>query len=337
MKKWWIILPLVLLLIGGAAALVVYKYVKMPYEGADVRLYISRGSTETEVTKLLADSLGDGYASHVTRIWKKRGDNIATTSGSYVIRHGETALQVASKLRSGNQTPVRVTIGAPRTFDEVAKRIASQLDFTEEDFIAVCDSILPSRGFTQETYPAAILPDTYEFYWNVTPEKALDRLLRYRNDFWNDERRAKASKLNLSPVQVATLASIVEEETARSDERPTVARLYLNRLNRGMKLQADPTVKFAVGDPTLKRILYKHLETESPYNTYLHEGLPPGPIRVPEKTTLDAVLNAPAHNYIYMCAREDFSGYHYFETTLSRHNANARKYQLALDGKNIRR
>ena len=158
----------------------------------------------------------------------------------------------------------------------------------------------------------------------------------YRNRFWDKSRRSKAARLGLTPAEVATIASIVEEETAKTDEKPKVARLYLNRLQKGIKLQADPTVKFASGDFSLRRITGKHLAIESPYNTYKISGLPPGPIRVPASSTLDAVLNAPNHNYIYMCAKEDFSGYHNFASDYATHQANARRYQAELNRRGIR-
>lgn len=336
MKKLLIIIPLVLLLAGAIAGFTIYKYVTMPYRGETKTIRISRTADFDEMSKILVDSLGSDFAGHVIKIWRYKDGDIAKAAGCYEIKRGETAKGVAARLCTGSQNPVKVVIAAHRTFSDLVSQLASQLDFSAEEFAAACDSILPARGFSPPAFPAAIIPDTYEFYWNVTPEKALSRLLAYREDFWNESRLAKARQLGLTPVDVATLASIVEEETAKTDERPVVARLYLNRLSRGMKLQADPTVKFAVGDPTLRRVLNKHLETPSPYNTYLNYGLPPGPIRIPEKTTLDVVLNAPLHDYLYMCAKEDFSGYHNFSRDLSTHQANARRYQAALNRNNIK-
>ncbi|MBD5213773.1 MAG: aminodeoxychorismate lyase [Bacteroidales bacterium] len=242
MKKLLIIIPLLLLVIGGIAGYTLYRYVKMPYPGSEKRIYISRGTDAEQLWDVLTDSLGSTFADHVMRIWSYKDGDPAKAAGSYIIQPGESAMTVASRLRSGRQNPVKVVIGGHRTFKELVAQLAAQLDFTPEEFAAVCDSTLPAKGFKPQTYQAAILPDTYEFYWNVTPEKALSRLLGYRDDFWNEERRAKAQKIGLTPIEVATLASIVEEETAKASERPTVARLYLNRLNRGMKLQADPTV-----------------------------------------------------------------------------------------------
>ena len=245
-------------------------------------------------------------------------------------------LDIARALKTGSQTPIRVTFNNIRLYPDFIARISDQMDFSGIEFKEACDSILPQHGFDKYNFIGAFIPDTYEFYWLTDPNKTVNRLLNYYDRFWNDERKAKAKALNLSPQQVTTLASIVEEETNSAEERPIVARLYLNRLQKGMKLQADPTVKYAVGDFSLRRILNKHLQTQSPYNTYIAEGLPPGPIRMPAPSTIDAVLNAPQNSYLYMCAREDFSGRHNFATTLEQHNANAARYRAALNARGIK-
>lgn len=210
------------------------------------------------------------------------------------------------------------------------------MECTDSAFIAACDSVLQPLGFNREGYPAAFLPDSYEFYWSDPATKVVSKLVDVRNQFWTDERRQKAKTLGLTPVEVATVASIIEEETAKKDEKPKVARLYLNRIAKGMPLQADPTVKFAVGDFSLRRIKGEHLKADSPYNTYRSRGLPPGPIRIPERTAIDDVLNAPVHPYLYMCAKEDFSGYHNFAEDYATHMANARRYQSALNARGIK-
>ena len=194
-----------------------------------------------------------------------------------------------------------------------------------------CDSL----GFTRETIPALFIPNTYEIYWNVSPERFMARMKQEYNRFWTEERRKKAEALGLTPVEVSTLASIVEEESAVADEYPTIAGLYLNRLKAGMPLQADPTVKFAAGDFALQRILDKHLAIDSPYNTYKYAGLPPGPIRIPSIRAIDAVLNPAHHRYFYMCAKEDFSGRHNFAATLAEHNRNANRYRAELNRRKI--
>ena len=179
------------------------------------------------------------------------------------------------------------------------------------------------------------IPNTYEFFWNTSAEKFIVRMHKEYERFWNDARKAKAGKLNLSPAEVVTLASIVEEETVKSSEKSRIAGVYLNRLRKGIMLQADPTVKFAVGDFSIRRILNKHLLVNSPYNTYRFVGLPPGPINYPSSSTVDAVLNAEKHSYLYFCAREDFSGYHNFSSTLKQHNKNATAYRQALSRQGI--
>ena len=192
-------------------------------------------------------------------------------------------------------------------------------------------------GYTKETLPSLFLPNTYEVYWDIKPERLMIRFMEERRKFWNNERLAKAEKLGLTKEEVATLASIVDEETNNNEEKPIVAGLYLNRLKRGIPLQADPTVKYALGDPTRRRILNKDLEVESPYNTYKNTGLPPGPIRIATTQALESVLNYKKHDYLYMCAKEDFSGTHNFAKTLGEHNANARRYQQALNARNIKK
>ena len=193
-----------------------------------------------------------------------------------------------------------------------------------------------SLGFDAVTIKTMFIPNTYEVYWNTPADKLVERMKREYDSFWNDERLKKAENIRLSPIEVSILASIVEEETAVPEEYPVVAGLYINRLYKNMPLQADPTVKYAVGDFTLRRILNIHLEVESPYNTYLNGGLPPGPIRIPSVRGIDAVLNYTKHNYIYMCANDDFSGRHNFAVTLSEHNRNAQKYRAELNRRGIR-
>lgn len=332
-----VLIGLVIALIAIFIALgAIWMLIGAKYDRAEsVRIYIPRGATTTAVADTLALRLGDSFGIRVARLWRLQGGSPKVAEGSYVVDPGARAIDISRRLLHGRQTPVRLTFNNIRTFGQLAARLASRMEFSEDEFAAACDTVLPSMGFGRPGYVAAFIPDTYEFYWNAPATVVVSRLADYRNRFWTDERRAQAAALGLTPVEVATVASIVEEETAKSDERPMVARLYLNRIARNMPLQADPTVKFAVGDFSLRRITGKHLRTPSPYNTYLNTGLPPGPIRVPERATLEAVLSAPAHNYIYMCAKEDFSGRHNFATDYATHLTNARRYQQALDRRNI--
>lgn len=306
------------------------------YAGADVRIYIPAGSTAEAVGDSLRAALGEDYGGEVYRAWCVLGGDAATAHGSYVVRDGAWSLRVARMVQCGRQTPVRVHVSAQRLMGDVYARLASKLEADSASIARAIDSVARQSGFTDKRWlPAAILPDTYEFYWTASPERVAQTLLKVRNDFWDDSRRAQAAALGLTPVEVATVASIVEEESAMADEHAVIARLYLNRLAKGMPLQADPTVKYAVGDFTLRRITGRHLAVESPYNTYKHAGLPPGPIRMTERRTIDAVLTAPAHTYLYMCAKEDFSGRHNFATTFAEHQANARRYQQELNRRGI--
>ena len=254
-------------------------------------------------------------------------------TGRYAIYDGDDMHTLYRRLVSNQQSPIMVTIPPTRTVEQAVATLAKQL-MTDSASIArfACNHIYYERiGFNKATIPSLFIPNTYELYWNIPPEKLIQRLLREHALFWNESRRAKAKALGMTPEEVATLASIVDEETNNNAEKPTVAGLYINRLKRGMPLQADPTVKFALGDFTRKRILNKDLETDSPYNTYKYKGLPPGPIRIPTIQAIESVLNYKKHNYLYMCAKEDFSGTHNFATTLTEHNANAKRYQQALN------
>ena len=322
----------VVLVLGGFGIFCLHSY-----SGAAKWVYIPQGASGAAVGDSLTSALGSGEANRVKFLWNLMGGDAATAHGAYRIEPGTSALRIARRIATGAQTPVKITFNNVRTLDDLSKRVAANMEFCAEDFSKACADVLPGYGFEDaRQYPAAFLPDTYEAYWTESARGVVEKLTGHRNSFWNEERRAKAKALGLNPVKVATLASIVEEETGKKDERPTVARLYLNRLAKGMKLQADPTVKFAVGDFGLRRILNKHLSVNSPYNTYMNAGLPPGPIRIPDAATLDAVLDAPRHSYIYMCAREDFSGYHNFASDYSTHTANARRYQAELNKRNIR-
>ena len=258
--------------------------------------------------------------------------------GKYEIKPDMSYWDAIRMFRSGAQVPINLTFNNIRLKKDFAERIGTQLMFDSAVLLEKLndETVCQSLGLDTTTILTLFIPNTYEMYWTVSVDKFLERMKNEHTRFWNTERLAKAQSINLTPAEVCILASIVEEETAVRAEFPVVAGLYLNRLKKGMLLQADPTVKFAVGDVTLRRILFKHLEVESPYNTYRNPGLTPGPIRVPSIHTIDGVLNYQKHSYLYMCAKEDFSGTHNFAVTLREHNENARKYQSALNRNNIR-
>lgn len=330
-----------LLWIGGLAlafivlASIAAAYALRRYDGDGRWVYIPQSATDAQVRDSLQSALGDDTGSRVYNLWHLQGGNAANDHGAYLINKGDRSVFIARRLAKGRQTPVSAEWTDARTLETMATRLTSKLECSPEALLDAINRILPDSSFTRQQFPAAFLPAKFEFYWSASPDDIVRRLLHYRNRFWTPERRKKAAALNLTPVEVATLASIVEEETAKTDERGRVARLYLNRLAIDMPLQADPTVKYAVGDPTIKRILKSHLSTPSPYNTYLNHGLPPGPIRIVDERTIDAVLDAPQHDYLYMCARADFSGYHDFAVTYAEHQANAARYQAELDRRGI--
>ncbi|MCM1518088.1 MAG: endolytic transglycosylase MltG [Pseudoflavonifractor sp.] len=318
------------------AAVTVWHYVGHSDIGEARWVYLPTGMSREAFRDSLTVSLGEPVAGRVMRLWSLFSGKDAVPHGAYRVSEGMSAARIYRRLATGAQTPVRVTFNNVRTMPQLASRIADKMEFTPVEFLAACDSVLSAKGFTLQQYPAAFFPDTYEFYWTESPARVVGQLSAQYDHFWTAERRAKAEALSLSPIEVATVASIAEEETNDRVERGTVARLYLNRLNKGMRLQADPTVKFAVGDFSIKRVLAVHLAKQSPYNTYINRGLPPGPIRVVNPATLDAVLDAPANDYIYMCAKEDFSGRHNFTADYREHLANARRYQAALNARNIK-
>ena len=303
----------------------------------DKFVYIYPEMTEQALSETLEAGFGKSFAKRVMMLSDYRQIVTEKHVGAYRIKKGMSPFRAWRNMSSGAQTPVKFTFNNVRTLDDFAKTVGTQLCMSDSEILKlVTDSAsCASFGFNKQTIPAMLIPDTYEVYWTITPEKLLQKLSDNYKRFWNDSRRNKAAKEGFSPVEIATLASIVEEETANSAEKGTIARLYMNRLQQGIKLQSDPTVKFAVGDPTLRRIMHKHLFTKSPYNTYMNPGLPPGPIRIPEKSTVDAVLNAPQNDYLYMCAKEDFSGSHNFTSSYAEHQRNAQRYQAELNRRGI--
>ncbi len=306
------------------------------YHGEAKNIYIPQKATRSDLRDSLVSNLGLIAGNRTYILWRLLHGEIDRARGMYEVTPGERALNLSRRLKYGRQTPVKFTFNNARTLKAMADKISSQLEVSSDDILRACDSILPGEGFTPEQFPAAFFPDTYQCYITASGEDIVRTMLYYRNAFWNDERKAKAAQLGISPVEAATVASIVEEESAKTDERPVIARLYLNRLHRGMRLQADPTVKFATGDFSLRRILGSHLSTQSPYNTYLNDGLPPGPIRIASRHTIEGVLDAPEHNYLYMCAKEDFSGYHNFASDYATHLKNAQRYRHQLDLRGIK-
>lgn len=252
--------------------------------------------------------------------------------GRYRIKQGMTNQSLVDLLRSGEQEAVNLFFQNARTPAELAGRIARQIEADSLGLLNLMNDheFLHQYGVTPATLFAITIPNTYQFFWNTSPKGFLLRMYKESEKFWNAKRKERAAAIGLTQVQVVTLASIVEKETAMNSEKRVIAGVYMNRLMRNMPLQADPTLIFAWHDYTIKRVLNRHKEILSPYNTYLHTGLPPGPICLPSTASIDAVLEFESHDYLYFCAREDFSGYHNFAVTLSEHNRNAARYQQAL-------
>ena len=262
----------------------------------------------------------------------------AVKPGRYLLKKGQSNRSFINMLKSGSQSAVSLQFKNQRLKEDFAKYISTQIEADSSSIIRLLDSTeyINKFGFNKDNVYSMFIPNSYEIYWNTSAEKFFEKMHKEYEKFWTDARKEKARKIGLSQLQVSALASIVDAEALYDKEMPTIAGLYMNRYNRGMKLEADPTVIFANKDFTIKRVLNKHLIKDSPYNTYVYTGLPPGPIMMPSIKAIDAVLNYQKHNYIYMCAKEDFSGYHNFAETMAQHQANARKFQQALNQRHIR-
>jgi len=269
---------------------------------------------------------------------KKAGFKSNIHKGRYLLADGMSNNKLVDLFRSGQTVPVKVTFNNVRTKNDLAGKLANNLECDSAEVLRLINNpeFVKKYGFNKTTILTLFLPNTYQFNWATTAEEAIQRMAKEYKKFWTVERKAKANKLNLSQSEVAVLASIVQaEQTVHSDERPKVAGLYINRLRIGMALQSDPTLVYGLGDFTIRRVLNKHKDIDSPYNTYRHKGLPPGPINLPNIKSLDAVLNYENHKYLYMCAKEDFSGYHNFAKNYNQHLIYARKYQRELNRRKI--
>lgn len=309
-------------------------------ENETVVFYIHSDWDEKDVVNALLDS---NYVSNAEMLeWvieKKNYNGGNVVSGKYTLKDGMSANVLIDFLRAGNgEEEVRVSFIAARTIEDLAGKASQNI---EADSAALANAlsnpeVFRKYGFNSATFKSMFLPDTYMMEWDTDADEFIQRMANEYKTYWNDGRISKARNLGLSQSEVTTLASIVQaEQQAIPAERAAIAGLYLNRLKRGMRLQSDPTVIYAIGDFSINRVLKKQLTYDSPYNTYVYAGLPPGPINIPSKQTIDAVLNADEHNYIYMCAKADFSGYHAFATSLPAHNRNAQEFQAALNQRRI--
>mgnify|MGYP002399150614 CR=1 FL=1 len=301
------------------------------------KIFIQERSTMKELLQTLDSSgaLKDESSFIITS--RLKGFDRSIKPGFYILESGMNNNHIVNMLRAGRQTPVNVTFNNLRTLNDLAGHIGGQIEADSSSIIAFLSnqSNYSDDGFKPETVISVFIPDTYQLYWTTDAEGLYKRMLREYKGFWNKDRIAAASALGLTPVDVSILASIIDDEVAKDDEKPRIAGVYLNRLRLGIPLQACPTIKFALNDFTIRRVLYQHLKVESPYNTYKYRGLPPGPVRCPTKAGIEAVLNAEKHDYLYFAAKADFSGYHHFSRTLAEHNKYAYAYQRELNKRKI--
>ena len=336
------IVAMVIILIIGIGFTALNYYLK--YFGPNVTdkqeyLYIHTGAKFKDVYKTIQD---EGIVKDTaTFYWAAENMNYISRvkPGRYHLHSGMSNRKLINMLASGTQDPVTLSFHNLRLKDQFAGFVAKKIEPDSTAIIHLLDSAsyLQQFGFTPENVYTVFLPNSYQLYWNTTPEKFFKRMYANYEKFWTPERKQQAAALNLDPIQVSILASIVDAEALHDDEMPTIAGLYLNRLKIGMKLESDPTVIFAENDFTIHRVLSKYLTVNSPYNTYLHTGLPPGPIMMPSVNAVNAVLNYKKTDYIYMCAKADFSGNHAFASNVADHLENARKFHQALNDRNIRK
>lgn len=332
MKKRLIYTIVLVLLLAGA-------YVSWQVFGPTVSapeskyFYIKTGATYNEVRQSLIDQKIIHNTSFFDLLSKQLKYPRLVKAGRYQVKSGSSIFNLLRMLRSGNQTPVNLVINKLRLKEDLAQKIAANFECDSASVMEVLNNpeIFKKFNVNGNTLMTIVIPNTYSLLWNSAPGKIIDKLYSEKEKFWNTERLAKAKDMNLTPEQVYSMASIVEEETNKEEDKGLIASVYMNRMNTGMRLQADPTVKFAMKDFGLKRILLKHLTYDSPFNTYQNAGLPPGPICTPSVNTIDAVLNAPKTTYIYFVAKPDFNGYSNFASTYAEHMVFAKAYQQALD------
>ncbi len=328
-------------LIGCVAVLIIAVFLMYPAFGAGAKKTAYIKIPHEATYEMLKDSLtkyeGEGYASHVMRLVRMRHTDLTRRTGAYQIKKGETPFVAMRKLTSGGQTPIRLTLVGSRNLRNLSELIGAKLATSpEEMYAAMTDTaMLAEHGLRPTDAKALFFNDSYDVYWTDTPQEVVRKIGATYDRRWDSVRRKKAEELGLTPREVMIICSIVDEETNEVSEKGRVGRVYINRYNTGMKLQSDPTVRFALGDFSIRRVTAEHLKKDSPYNTYLYPGLPPGPIRTTSLQTVDAVLNSAPSFDLYMCAREDFSGRHNFAATYEEHLENARRYREALDARGI--
>ena len=332
------VLVIVVAILGAVIYKKLYTANIIGVNESDQFLYIRTNSTFEDVVQTLKS--GNLLMNEKSFRWTAHQLKYETRikPGKYLLKPRMNNKDLVTLLRSGKQVPVQVTFNNIRTKEQLAKKISEQIEASQQAILNLMnDADYTNRmGFTPENIFSMFIPNTYEFYWNTSADKLLMRMKKENDKFWTAQRIILAKKINFTPIQVSVLASIVQMETNKNDEKPVIAGVYINRFNKDWKLEADPTLVFALGDFSINRVLNIYKSIDSPYNTYKYKGLPPGPICLPTSSSIDAVLNYSTHRYMYFCAREDFSGYHSFASTYNQHLINARKFQLALDKRGIR-
>ena len=295
--------------------------------------YIKTGAVYSDVKQSLLDQKMISNIFFFDLVSKQLKYPTKVKAGRYLVKNGTSVLNLLRMLRSGNQSPVNLVINKLRLKEDLAQKIAANFECDSATVMKVLTNpeTLKKYNVNSNAMMTTVIPNSYSIFWNTPAEKIIDKLHDEKEKFWTTERLAKAKAMNFTSDQVYTMASIVEEETNKAEDKGLIASVYMNRMAAGMKLQADPTVKFAIRNFALKRILFGHLAYDSPFNTYRNAGLPPGPICTPSVNTIDAVLNAPQTSYIYFVAKPDFNGYSNFATTYEEHMVFAKAYQLALD------
>jgi UPF0755 protein len=337
-QKAIILALLVVILVGLFFAMRFYKtYFSGNVSGKEKYLYVHTGAKLEDVYHELDSKKSLNDLSSFEEAATKMDLSTRLTPGRYKLTRGMNNRSLVNMIKAGNQEPVNLKYQNLRTKQDFAGYLAKQLEPDSATFMKVLDSaeLVKGYGFTKDDFYTMFIPNTYQMYWNTPATEFLKKMNGEYHKFWNAERIQKATALNLTPIKVSILASIVDGEAIYDKEMPTIAGLYLNRLSRGIRLQADPTVIFANNDFTVKRVTYQLLQIDSKYNTYKYAGLPPGPVMMPSIKALDAVLNKENNNYLYMCAKEDFSGYHNFAETKAQHEINANKYRQALNDRKI--
>jgi len=339
--------PILLILMIGIAVAAwfgygKYNYIFEPNVSSNAANHILEVPTGTDYLGLKKILVEDGILKDSTSFdWVANFMKYKTVRpGRFEIKAGWNNRRLVNFLKAGKQSTVKVVVNNERTVEEIAGKISKVLELDSLEIISTFQdtAMLKRNGYTEETFISLFIPNTYDYYWNTKAKDLVERMLKENDKFWSTkERRKKAAALKMTPEEIYTLASIVEKETNQNKEKPTIAGVYLNRLEKGMLLQADPTVVFANQDFTIRRVLYKHLAKDSPYNTYLYAGLPPGPISTASIASIDAVLNHEDHKYIYFCAKPDNSGSHAFAKTLAGHNRNANKFRSWLSKRGIRK